>query len=344
VWIGWLPWAVRAARSLVAADPIDLFYSTSPHATAHLIARRVHAATRKPWETDFRDPWIEEPPEPGTPDGSLYRAVNRWLERDVMRHSAAVVASTAHLRDTLRERYRDEPRNKFHFIANGYDETDFATLPRNDRTSERLRIVHAGSINAGFRDPRPVFAALGRIIAQGRLRAEECEIRFVGGGEYGDSDEVRRAIDTAGLAGSVTFVQRVPYEQSLKELTVADLLLLLQASDDTVGLVPAKLYEYLRAEKPVLALVRTGAVSEIMEQVRGGWAVDSRAQTDLDVALADAVDAWRAGRLAERCARIEVLRRFDRHALAGELAGVFDAVARPPAAAIGEASRRLQRS
>ena len=344
VWIGWLPWAVRAARRIAAADPFDLIYSTSPHATAHLIARRVYAAMRKPWVTDFRDPWIEDPPEPGTPDGPLYRAVNRWLERNVMRHSAAVIASTAHLRDTLRERYADLPRNKFHFIANGYDEADFAKLPRSDRTSGRLRIVHAGSINAGFRDPRPVFAALGRLIAQGRLRADECEIRFVGGGEYGESDNVRRAVDAAGLAASVTFVPRVPYEESLKELTAADLLLLLQASDDTVGLVPAKLYEYLRSEKPVLALVRAGAVSEIMEQAGGGWALDPRAQNDLDAALAEAIDAWRSGKLAERCARLEILRRFDRHALAGELARVFDDVTGPPAAAAGEASRRLQRS
>jgi glycosyltransferase involved in cell wall biosynthesis len=344
VWIGWLPWAVRAARRLVAADPIDLIYSTSPHATAHLIARRVHAATRKPWVTDFRDPWIEDPPEPGTPAGPLYRAVNRWLERDVMRRSAAVVASTAHLRDTLRERYPDEPQNKFHYIANGYDESDFAAIPRSSRTSERLRIVHAGSINAAFRDPRPVLSALGRLIAKGRLRAAECEIRFVGGGEYGESDDVRRAVDAAGLAASVTFVPRVPYEESLKELTAADILLLLQASDDTVSLVPAKLYEYLRAERPVLALIRTGAISEIMEQVKGGWAVDPRAETSVDAALADAVDAWRGGRLAERCARLEILRRFDRHTLAGELARVFDDVTRPRAAAADEIARHLQRN
>jgi len=344
VWIGWLLWAVRASRKLAAADPVDLIYSTSPHATAHVIARRVHAALHKPWVADFRDPWIEDPPEAGTPNGPLYRTINRWLERDVMRHSAAIIASTAHLRDALRERYPDEAPGKFHFIANGYDEADFAALPHNDRTAQRLRIVHAGSINPGFRDPQPVFAALGRLIRRKHLRADECEIRFVGGGEYSASEAVRRAIDVAGLTASVTFVARVPYEESLNELTKADLLLLLQASDDTVGLVPAKLYEYLRAEKPVLALVRSGAVSEIMEQTGGGWAVDPRAEEVLDAALEDAVAAWRAGKLVERRASLELLRRFDRHALAGELARVFDDVTRSPDAATSKAWRRLQRS
>jgi glycosyltransferase involved in cell wall biosynthesis len=338
VWIGWLPWAMRAARRLVAADPIDLIYSTSPHATAHVIARRVQAITHKPWVTDFRDPWIEEPPEPGTPNGLIYRTVNRWLERDVIRHAAAVVASTAHLRDLLRKRYSNEAHAKFHYIANGYDEDDFATLARDDRKAGRMRIVHAGSINPAFRDPRPVFAALGKLILQGSLLAEDCEIRFVGGGDYAESEEVRRAIEVAGLKKAVTFVPRVPYHESLRELTSADLLLLLQASNDTIGLVPAKLYEYLRAEKPVLALVHTGAVSEVLAQTGGGWAVDPRVPGELDFALADAVDAWRSGDLSARRAQLDILRRFDRHALTGELARVFDDVTRPP---IGETARRL---
>ena len=41
VWTGWYPWAVAAARRVLDADPVDLVYSTSPHATAHLIARSI---------------------------------------------------------------------------------------------------------------------------------------------------------------------------------------------------------------------------------------------------------------------------------------------------------------
>jgi glycosyltransferase involved in cell wall biosynthesis len=345
VWIGWLPWALRGARGLIAADPIDVVYSTSPHATAHLVARRIAAQTRVPWVTDFRDPWIEDPPEPGTPNGIVYRHVNRWLERDVVRRSAAVVASTEHLRDLLRDRYHLERREKFHVIANGYDEADFALLPaRSERPSKRLRIVHAGSINAGFRDPRPVFAALRRLIAQGKLRADECEIRFVGPGDYGDSAEVRSAIDEAGLGSAVELTARVPYEEALKELTSADILLLLQASDDTVGLVPAKLYEYLRAGRPVLAFVRDGAVTEILHATGGGWAADPRTCSAIDAALADAIGAWRSGNLGEHCANFDALRRYERRSLAGELARLFDRVARSTAPSADNARHRLQGS
>jgi glycosyltransferase involved in cell wall biosynthesis len=325
VWIGWLPWAVSAGRRLISEDPIDLVYSTSPHATAHLIARRLAAVSGKPWVTDFRDPWVEEPPEPGTPNGPIFRTVNRWLERKVVQQCDAVIASTTHLRDLLRARYPEQPVAKIRAILNGYDEADFVVMEMGTaERSPRLRIVHAGSINAEFRDPRPLLEALSRLIRDGRLHSDECELRFVGGGPHADAAELKAAIRAAGLSASILFLPRVPYEQSLRELASADLLLLLQASDDTVGLVPAKLYEYLRTQKPTLALVRSGAVTEVMAQTGGGWAADPRDREALDAALVDIVSSWREGLLADHRASLGVLRRFDRRTLTGELAGVFD--------------------
>ena len=327
VWVGWMPAAVRAGRQLIAEDAVDVVYSTSPHATAHLIAGRLARGAKLPWVTDFRDPWIEDPPEPGTPNGFVYRRVNRWLERRTIRDSAAVVTSTSHLRELLRARYPAERADKIRAILNGYDEADFSHVDAAPSPRDaRLRIVHAGSINAGFRDPRPLFTALGRMVRSGELRAAECELRFIGAGPFGDTPDVRDAIDAAGLAGAVRFLPRVPYEESLRELASADLLLLLQASDDTVGLVPAKLYEYLRAQKPTLALVRDGAVTEVLAATGGGIAVDPAHADALHVALAGLVADWRGERLAARVADLAILRRFDRRALASELAAVFDEV------------------
>jgi glycosyltransferase involved in cell wall biosynthesis len=327
VWIGWMPWAVAAGRQLMTTDPVDAIYSTSPHATAHLIAARLAAISRKPWVADFRDPWIEDPPEPGAPDGRIFLLVNRWLERLVVRRCAAVVTSTTHLRDVLRERYFDAPEQKIRAILNGYDEADFADLQGvPSARGPRLCILHAGNINASYRDPRPLFQAFGRMVHDGQLSASELEIRFIGGGAYGDTAEVQSAMEAAGLSGSVSLSARVPYDESLRQLAGADLLLLLQASSDTVELVPAKLYEYLRAQKPVLAMVRTGAVTDVLTQTGGGWTVDPADPRSIDRTLAEIVHEWRSDRLAMHCADLAALRRFDRRALAGELAAVFDEV------------------
>ena len=190
-----------------------------------------------------------------------------------------------------------------------------------------MLVVHAGTLNAEFRDPRPVFAAVREAAAAGELDPGRLRFRFLGGGGYGESADVAVAVANAGLTGRVEFLARVPYEAALRELAAADVLLLLQASADTVDLVPAKLFEYLRAGRPVLAVVRPGASSEVLEEVEGGWAVDPRDGRGLREAVVAAYRAWRARGLSALAARRERLEGFTRERLTAELARHLNALA-----------------
>jgi glycosyltransferase involved in cell wall biosynthesis len=327
-WIGWLPWAVKRGHALLREDPVDLIYSTSPHATAHLIARRLAKACAKPWVTDFRDPWVEDPPEPGTPDYWLYRTLNGWLERRVISDSDAVVTSTTHLRDLLQARYPSEGRGKVQTIFNGYDEADFTGLPAAvPAASDHFVMLHAGSINRAFRDPRPLFRALHACGRAGTVDLRRTKLRFLGPGPFAEELELKDDIDRLGLRDVVEFLPRVPYSESIEALTRADSLVLLQASPDTVGLVPAKLYEYLRSQKPVLALVPQGATGEVLAMTGGGWSIPPENNRELEDALSMMFRRWSEGRLAEDRADLAILRRFDRKALTGQLAALFDRLA-----------------
>jgi glycosyltransferase involved in cell wall biosynthesis len=324
-WIGWLPWGVVAGRRILRDDRPDLIYSTSPHATAHLIALILARRSGLPWVTDFRDPWFEELPERGAPAGPIYRRINRLLERRVVERCDHVVTTTTHLRDLLRTRYPELPREKITAIPNGYDEADFAGFSEFPRVrGDRFAMVHAGSINADFRDPRPLFRALRRLIDGGRLDRNSLSLRFIGPGDYADSEAVRSAVSEANLINQVEFLPRVPFDEALRELASADVLLLLQASADTVELIPAKLYEYLRAQKPVLAVVYPGATSEILSTTGGGWTVDPRDEAALEETIAVAYNVWVTGNLSTVTANLDTLRRYERRTLTGNLASLFD--------------------
>ena len=322
-WVGWMPWAVNAGRRIYREDPYDLVYSTSPHATAHLIAQRLSRAVNRPWVMDFRDPWYEEPPEPGTPKVVHWFA--RRLERRAIMAADAVITSTPQLRQDLAERYGDAIERKIGCIFNGYDEADFAALPQADMAKgERLHIVHAGNINAEFRDPIPLFRALRDAADRGRIELDKVRVKFIGPGDYASSDAISAELDRLRLGEQVEFQGRIPYEQALQQIVNADLLLLMQASDDTVGLVPAKLFEYLRASRPVLALVRPGAAQAVLEETRGGWAVDPADQDALERSLVEAFQAWMSGQLQTRAAPRGLLERYSRRTLTQELAESFD--------------------
>jgi len=324
-WIGWWPWAVRAGRQVMRTDPVDLVYSTSPHATAHVVALRLVGRDGPPWVADFRDPWYEEPPEAETL--RVVHWAGRLLERRVVRRASKIIASTERLRHVLAARYRDELPEKFCAIPNGYDEEDFAgvAVRAGDRGDEML-IVHVGSVNPIFRDPRPLFTAVHEAAARGNIDVSRVRFRFLGGGDFAGSPEMRRAVNAMGLAAQVEFLPRVDYERALAEQANARLLLLLQASPDTADLVPAKLYEYLRAGRPVLAMVGPGATAELMRETAGGWVVDPGAPEALCEAVSVAYRAWVTGTLDAMAADPGSLKRFSREQLAGELAAQFDSL------------------
>jgi glycosyltransferase involved in cell wall biosynthesis len=315
-------------------DKPEVIYSTSPHATAHLIALALARASRLPWVADFRDPWFEPVPEPGAPSGALYMRLNRMLETLVVERCSHVVTSTTHLRDELRARYAQLPQAKITAIPNGYDEADFAAVsPRV--AGERFVIVHAGSINADFRDPRPLFSSLRRQSERGRVASDRIAVRVNGGGEYADSAAMREALVDVDLTSQVAFIPRIPFGDTLREFAAADLLLLLQASADTVGLVPAKLYEYLRAQRPVLALVQPGAAAEVLAATGGGWTIDPRDEVAMDNVVEVAYNAWKAGSLGTCSANLDALRQFDRRVLTGQLASIFAQLSVKTSAASG---------
>lgn len=337
IWIGWYPWAVAAGRRIIVQRPVDLVFSTSPHATAHLIARKLARLASVPLVIDFRDPWYEEPPEPGT------SAVVQWfaprLERRAVTAAAQIVTSTTQLRDMLRQRYGEQGSRKFTAIFNGYDEADFTDFAEAQAASSaRLTIVHAGNINSEYRDPIPLFRAISRAAKRGMLERSKILLRFIGGGAYGESDALHNAIRDCGLSGSVEMLARVPYADALAELAKADLLLLLQASQDTTSLVPAKLYEYLRSMRPVLALVLPGATSEVLTMTGGGWLANPCDEDDLEAVLIHIYGLWNASSLHTKRANMDLLRQFDRRNLTNELARVFAAAVEAPSA--GVAPRR----
>jgi glycosyltransferase involved in cell wall biosynthesis len=104
--------------------------------------------------------------------------------------------------------------------------------------------LHAGEFYAG-RDPRPFFDALQdanlpvQVELLGRQTESICDF----------PSEIRQR----GLENIVKLIGQVPYAEAIERMSRADILLLVHTPDYKIG-VPAKLYEYLGAGRPILAL------------------------------------------------------------------------------------------
>ncbi len=88
------------------------------------------------------------------------------------------------------------------------------------------------------------------MVGQGRLRPGGLVVRFRAAGH----DEMLRALARRhGVEALVELLPPIPYRAALDEMLRADGLLVLQASNCNEQ-IPAKLYEYLRAGRPIVAL------------------------------------------------------------------------------------------
>lgn len=247
-WSSWWPSAVWAGMREIRRTRPDLIWSTYPISTAHLIGGTLARLSGLPWVADFRDPMINK----GYPSDPLQRRMWQWLEGRVLRDAAACVFTTASAAQTYAQRYPLQA-DKCHVIENGYDEEAFAqTQPSREGVDEdKLFLLHSGLIYPQERDPSSFFAAVRSLIEDGTLDSRRLCIRFRA--PHHDA-EVMACARLHGLESCVEIAPPIPYQRAIAEMMGADLLLVFQGSHFNTQ-IPAKIYEYLRAGRPILAVV-----------------------------------------------------------------------------------------
>lgn len=294
-WLGvpdrYWPWffaARRAGARAIRNGGMDAVYSTYPLPTAHLIGLSLKKRFGLPWIADFRDPWATEG------ENGLAARIEMRLERKVVYAADRVICNTPAMRSSFLARYPNLPPERFITITNGYDEKDFASIV--PVRTPKFQIFYPGSIDAENRNPKGLFAGIRLALDEGWLNREDLLVTFLGAGSYADSASFRQDLKASALESYVDIVkQRIPYRDALARMAGSDVVVVLSenlAGDGTDGSiqqwtamqVPAKLYEYLRVGRPLLALVGEGAVKELLEKTGAG--VPIRSSDTEQVALA----------------------------------------------------------
>lgn len=306
-YVGWVPFAVRAAAALCRAGRFDALYSTGPPDSTHLAALRIARRFSIPWVADFRDPWISlylrEPPTP------LHRALHRRMERAVAGAERLLVTTRWHA-ERLGEAY---PGARIERIPNGYDEEDFDTHAPAQGPGGTFTMLHCGMLTLG-RSTRPFLDGVSRLIRRSPDVAGSVRIVFIGARESANEAWVRRF----GLDGIVSFEDNLPHAECIRREISSHVLLLLKHGDERYrGLVPGKLYEYIGARRPILAVAPDGEAARLVTGLKRGETAD----IDDPAMIAEKVwkmltlhregkleDAYNLARLAEFSRRAETER------------------------------------
>lgn len=250
-WASWRFDAVRQGMQLIRHYKPKVILSTYPIATAHLIGAELHRLSGLPWVADFRDPMAQE----GYPADPLTWRQYSAIERHALLTAAASTFTTPGAAAEYRLRY-PMAAGRVHVLQNGYDEDSFATLdpaalmaagPLNPGA---VTLLHSGIVYPSERDPTQLMAALQLLHQAGVVRPGQFKLRFRAAVA---EDLLRDKAAEFGVTEYVEVCPPIPYREALAEMLRADALVLMQASNCNAQ-IPAKLYEYLRADRPLLCL------------------------------------------------------------------------------------------
>jgi len=311
--VSWGLTAIPAARRIVQDEEIDVLVTTSPPASVNLIGAAVKQATGVPWVADLRDSIA------ANPDRQVERLAVRVKERGqalvarlVAGHADAIVAVS----DGIAEEMRELGADRVEMIPNGCDFDDFEGLEY--RRGERFRITHTGSF-FGHRDPKPFLSALAE-------SEEDVVARFVGGLRAAD----REWAEQLELGDRLEEIPHVPRRAALELQRDSDaLLLLLPEAGGRGRTVPSgKIFEYLAAERPILAAVPPdGVAAELVRRADAGVVVPPDDVRALRTAIKGLHARWQAGALENGGLTSELRERLSRRTRSREFAEVLRSIA-----------------
>lgn len=262
---GWIPAAAVRAIRLLSDEEFDCIYSSSPPASVHVAALLAARSSGIPWVADFRDPWISNR---FTRERCMafLDPVDKHLEEAVVKNARRIIVNTEELCADFQRRYPYHA-TRFVTIPNGFDPEEAIPVHVEESAGKRpFTIIHAGGLY-GRRDPTPIFRAVATLLERGVVAKDGIRIRLLGTEQPTQAWE--KFLRERSLETVVQFERKVPRAQALASLAASDLLLLIQAG--TVLQVPRKVYDYMAAGRPILAMVTSGATENLVRKENLGW-------------------------------------------------------------------------
>lgn len=262
----WAPFAIRRAKQVVRKHGIDVVMVTAPPFSSFLVGNALKKSFPSlKYVADFRDEWISfylKDFEFQSSDYTRQKAIT--IERQTIESADLVVAVARTSLQEIRSRYPDQPASKFACISNGFDPEAFSGLMPRQNQQKKFIVTHVGT---AYKTASPQYY-LDAVDGLPEELRSQIETRFVGR----ITDAERRQFE--GRKSNNQLLGFMPQHQALRYMEDTDCLLLTMTNDISL---PGKLYEYLAAHKPIIALSPTGGeVDNFLRQTGAGWCVDYR--------------------------------------------------------------------
>lgn len=307
--IFWVKPSVQYLESILQTNNIKHIITTGPPHSVHLIGKGLKLKNPSlTWIADFRDPWSQWDILKKMRISSFIWKKHLKLEESVLKMADSVLATGP----TAAQEFRDLGARRVHSITNGYDRDDGPPSVKPIK-GDKFVISHLGMLSES-RNPEALWGALEGLCNQPEFY-EAFELHLTGI----LSPEVLSTVNRyPKLITKLYLKESIPHSEVFKAYKESNILVLLQTkAKGATSQLPGKLFEYLSAKRPILALgARGNDISEILNSTKSGKSFDYNQSGELKRFITDEFSAWAANRSNWEFKNIE---KFERKNLTKEL-------------------------
>ena len=255
----WVDQSVSYLSKLFLKDNFDYVISTGPPHSMHLIALNLSEKYNFKWIADFRDPWTN----------MEYFAKLPLIHDSKKKHFELQkkVISKADLTLTVSNSWSNEffqlGAKRTAVVYNGFDKVN-SKLELHDK----FRIGHFGLYNE-LRDHSGIWKSLDEISKKNIKFKEDLEIYFSGP----THKNFRKNLKKYQLDSYLKYCEWNIQEKMKEEMLKCSVLIVSQSNtQDAMGRLPAKFFEYLGTGIPIIAIGRKNSdLSKIMLKYQCGF-------------------------------------------------------------------------
>jgi len=261
----WIRPSVKFLSKYLRNNPVDAIVSTGPPHSTHLIARRVSKKAATPWLADFRDPWTNIDFFDELMPSRLATAIHKRLEKKVLTQATKVVTVT----NGWANDFSKLANVHIDVVQNGFDPEDFESVKVTFDTD--FTLTHIGTLSPN-RNCNMLWQVLGKWVKSNPLFAKHFRLKFVGSVD----STAYNAIEANGLLPFSEFFGYLPHAEAIKmQMQSAVLLLLVNNSPNALGIQTGKVFEYMAAKRPILAIGPAGGnTHDLIEETKSGVFAD----------------------------------------------------------------------
>ena len=309
----WIRPSVKYLQKYLNKTEIDVIISTGPPHSMHLIAEKLHQKNDVKWIADFRDPWSDIYYSKDFNELSFAKNKNKKLEDLVLKNADCVLTVS----NTLKKEFLNIAK-RVEVITNGFD-NDFLK-PSQESLDKKFTISYIGLLPKQS-NPKNLFRVLQLLCSQHRNFKNDLQLNFIGD----ISDAVKKAVLKNKLIDNTCFIDYVAHAKAMEYQRKAQVLLLvIPNTEKDKGILTGKLFEYLIAKRPVLAIgPEDGDLAQILEDTNAGVIVDFENDDKLSFEILKLYDEYKKGTLEVSSKNIN---KYHRKELTKKLAFIINSL------------------